>query len=82
MYRSTLFLTSALAGGEWSGPRPCRFSPRERGTHWIGGWVGHRAGLDDVEKRKFLTLPGLEVRPLGRPARSPSLHRLRYAGSH
>jgi hypothetical protein len=22
------------------------------GTHWLGGWVGPRAGLDDVEKRK------------------------------
>jgi hypothetical protein len=40
--------------------------------------VGHTAGLDDVEKRKFLTLPGLELRPLGRPARSQSLYRLRY----
>jgi hypothetical protein len=30
-------------------------------TYWIGGWVGTRAGLDDVEKRKFLTLPGLEL---------------------
>jgi hypothetical protein len=30
--------------------------------------VGPRAGLDDVEMRKFLTLPGLELRPLGRPA--------------
>jgi hypothetical protein len=38
--------------------------------------VGLRAGLDDVEKRKFLTLPGLELRPLGRPARSQSLSRL------
>jgi hypothetical protein len=28
------------------------------GTHWIRGWVDPRAGLDDVEKRKFLTLPG------------------------
>jgi hypothetical protein len=35
----------------------------------MGGWVNPRAGLDDVEKRKFLTLPGLEFRPLGRPAR-------------
>jgi hypothetical protein len=26
--------------------------------------VGPRAGLDDVEKRKFLTLLGLELRPL------------------
>jgi hypothetical protein len=42
---------------------PSRFTP---GTHWIGGWVVPRAGLDDVEKRKFLTLPGLELRPLGR----------------
>jgi hypothetical protein len=50
------------------------------GTHVIGGWVGHTASLDDVEKRKFLTLPGLELRPLGRPARSQSLYRLRYPG--
>jgi hypothetical protein len=31
--------------------------------------VNSRAGLDNVEKRKFFTLPGLELRPLGRPAR-------------
>jgi hypothetical protein len=37
------------------------------GTHWIGFWVGPRAGLDNVEKRKFLILPGLELRPPGRP---------------
>jgi hypothetical protein len=36
------------------------------------------AGLDDVEKRKFLTLPGLELRLLGRPARSQSLYRVSY----
>jgi hypothetical protein len=40
--------------------------------------VGLRAGLDDVEKSKFLILPGLEPRLLGRPARSRSLCRLRY----
>jgi hypothetical protein len=39
--------------------------------------VGPRAGLADVEKRKFLTLPELELRPLSRPARSQSLYRLR-----
>jgi hypothetical protein len=27
--------------------------------------VGLRAGLDDMEKKKFLILPGLELRPLG-----------------
>jgi hypothetical protein len=50
------FLTSALDGGEWSASRPtCRFTPRERapGTHWIGGWVGYRVGLDTVLMRKF-----------------------------
>jgi hypothetical protein len=35
--------------------------------------VGPRAGLDDVEKKKFFTLPGLELRPFGRPARSQSI---------
>jgi hypothetical protein len=67
-----IFFTSALVGGECSASRPGRFTPGERalGTHWIGSWVNPRAGLDDVEKRKFLTLPGLELRHLGRPARS------------
>jgi hypothetical protein len=57
-----IFLTSALVGGECSASRPCRSTSRERArsTHCIGGWVGPRAGLDDVEKRKFLTLLGLE----------------------
>jgi hypothetical protein len=38
--------------------------------------VDPRAGLGDLEKRKFFTLPGLELRPLGRPARSQSLYQL------
>jgi hypothetical protein len=64
--------------GEWSVSRPGRFFPKERalGNSWIGGWVDPRAGLDDVEKGKFLTLPGLELEPLGRPAHSQSLYRL------
>jgi hypothetical protein len=77
VYISTFSLTSALAGGEWSASRPGRFTP---GTHSIGGWVDPRAGLDDVEKRKFLILLGLELRPLGRPASSQSLYRLGYPG--
>jgi hypothetical protein len=77
-----IFLASALVGGEWSASRPGRFTLGEGapGTHWIGDWVGPRAGLDDVEKRKFLSFPGLELRPLGRPARSQSLYRLSYPG--
>jgi hypothetical protein len=43
--------------------------------------VGPRAGLDVMGKGKFLTLPGLELRPLDRLARSQSLNRLRYRGS-
>jgi hypothetical protein len=35
-----------------------RFTPRERdsGIHWIGDWVGHRAVLDAVVKRKIPSL--------------------------
>jgi hypothetical protein len=33
-------------------------------------------------REKFLTLPGLEPRPVGRPARCQSLYRLRYPGSN
>jgi hypothetical protein len=57
-----VLLTSALIKGESSASHPGRFTPEERapGTHWIGSWVGPRAGLDDVEERKLLTLPGLE----------------------
>jgi len=42
-------LTFALDGGDWSHLRPGRFTPRERApiTHWIGGWVGPRAVLDE-----------------------------------
>jgi hypothetical protein len=65
----------AVAGGEWSASRHGRFTP---GTHWIGGWVGPKAGLEDTKKRKLLTLPGLELRLRGLPARSQSLYRLRY----
>jgi hypothetical protein len=36
---------------------------------WIGGWLSHRTGLDDVEKRKFLSLPRLEPGPVGHSAR-------------
>jgi hypothetical protein len=54
-YSSTHFLTSALDGGEWSASRPGRFTPKEKaaGTHRIGGWVGPRAVLDAMVKRKI-----------------------------
>jgi hypothetical protein len=66
-----VFLTSAVVWGEWSASRPGRLSPR---------CPFDRLGLDDVERRKFLTLQWLELRPLGRPARSQSLYRPSYPG--
>jgi hypothetical protein len=54
-YSSTHSLTSALDVGEWSASRHGRLTPRERttGTHWIGGWVGHRAVLYTLVKNKI-----------------------------
>jgi hypothetical protein len=52
--------------------------PLGRSPRW--GWVGPRAGLDDVEKRKFFALQWLELQPLARLARSQSLCWLRYPG--
>jgi hypothetical protein len=49
-------------------PRPLYPRGKSPGTHWMGCWVDPRAGLDDLEKRKFLTLPWLELRPLRCPA--------------
>jgi hypothetical protein len=57
------FLTSGLVRGELSASRPCRFTPGERApdTHCIGGWVGPRAGLDDVEMRNVNTKSCLKI---------------------
>jgi hypothetical protein len=53
-YSSTI-LTSAIDGGKWSVSRLSRFTLEEgaASTHWIGDWVGPRAGLDTVECRKI-----------------------------
>ena len=57
-----LFHDRGTRGG-WvvsSTPRP-HFTPRERpGTHFRGGWVGSRAGLDG---RKISSRPGLDPGP-------------------
>jgi hypothetical protein len=52
-YRSTLSLTSALDGVCGQHHAPAALPPRKRpGTHWIGGWVGHTAGLDVCRKSR------------------------------
>jgi hypothetical protein len=55
-----IFLTSAL-DGDRSSSRSDRFIPGERapGTHWIGRFLGLRAGLDTVA-RINLHLQGIE----------------------
>jgi hypothetical protein len=53
-YSSTI---SALDWGEWSASRPGRaFTPgvRTPGTHWTGGWVGPKTGLDTEARGKIL----------------------------
>jgi hypothetical protein len=67
--------------GELHAPAALPPGKEPPGTYCVGGWVNPRAGLDHLERRKFLTLPGLELRPLRRPARSQSLYRLSYPGS-
>jgi hypothetical protein len=59
-----VFLTSVPDGGEWSASRPGRFTPGEKaaGTHWIGGWVGPRAGLDDGGEKNSQPLPDYEYK--------------------
>jgi len=51
-------MIAALEGVEWPAARPGRTYPRERpGTHFLGGWVGPRAGLDG---RKISFPPGFD----------------------
>jgi hypothetical protein len=62
-----VFLTSALDGGEWSDSLPSLFTSGEKApaTHWIGGRVVPRAGLDAVAKKKsYLCRESKPVRPV------------------
>jgi hypothetical protein len=68
-----VLLTSVLVGVKFHASVDF---PREGATSnpWIGSWVGPRAGLDNVKRRKILPLPAVELRPLGLPVRSQSLY--------
>jgi hypothetical protein len=61
--QSHVLSTSTLVGSEWLASRSDCFTQGEvaPGTHWLGGWMGPRGGLDDIEKWTFFTLPGLEL---------------------
>jgi hypothetical protein len=56
-------------------PLPLYTPGKSPGAHCVGGWVEPGAGLEDMEKLKFLILLGLEHRPLDHPARSQSPYR-------
>jgi hypothetical protein len=45
-----------------SDSRPGRFNSGKRAptTHWIGGWVGPKAGQDTAEEKNLPYLPGIE----------------------
>jgi hypothetical protein len=62
------FLTSVLDGGEWSASRSGHFisGGRASGTHWVGGWVGPRAGLDAAD-RKTMNTPVENRTPVVQP---------------
>jgi hypothetical protein len=65
------FLTSALDGGEWSASRTSRFisGVRVAGSNCTEGWVGPRAGMDDMVKGKNpIILPAGNLAP---PPRLP-----------
>jgi hypothetical protein len=70
------FLYFCASWVELSVAVPNHFTPleRDRGTLWIGGCVDPKAGVDDIETRKFLTLPGLKLRPLRRTTRGQFLY--------
>jgi hypothetical protein len=57
-HSSYSFLTSALDGVSGQPHGPAALYPRERtaSTHWIGGWVDFRAGLDTKARGKILYL--------------------------
>jgi hypothetical protein len=75
-YSSTLSLTSALEVGEWSAPRPDRFTPGKdpvpivQEAGWAPGpvWAGAK------------NLASTGIRSPDRPARSQSPYRLSYRG--
>jgi hypothetical protein len=77
-----IFFTSAQeVSGQLHAPAVLIPGKKQPGTYSIGDFVDPRAGLNDLEKLKFLTLPGLQLQPLGRPACRQSLYQILYRGT-
>ena len=74
-YISTPSLTLTLDGVGGHRHTPAALPSGKRPvTHCTGGWVGSRAGLED--------LAPIGIRPTDRPARSELLYRLSNPSSH
>jgi hypothetical protein len=56
VYSSYSFTTTALDGASGQRHAPAMLYPegRTHGTHWTGGWVGPRAGLDTETRGKII----------------------------
>jgi hypothetical protein len=70
-------MNSALDGVNGQRHVPSALYPgvRTAGTHWTGGCVGPRAGLDtEVKGNILLPLPRIEPRSPGRPVRNQTLY--------
>jgi hypothetical protein len=65
--------------GQRHAPAPLYPRGKNTGTHWIGGWVGSRAGLNAEARRKILC-PCRGSNP-SRPLRSQLLYLLSYRGT-
>jgi hypothetical protein len=67
MCRSIFSRSMTLVESGLSFSRPGRFTAVERtpGIHCTGGWVEPKTVMEEVERRKFLALSGLQDRPIG-----------------
>jgi hypothetical protein len=76
--KSCSFLTSALDVVSGQRHAPAALYPREwnPGTHCVGDWVGHRAGLNIEARGKILCF--CRESNLGRPVCDQTLYCLSY----
>jgi hypothetical protein len=58
---SSIVLTSALDAIEWLASRPGRFTPSKEPRNRLNRWMGPRAGLDAVVKRKIYATAGNRI---------------------
>jgi hypothetical protein len=68
-----IFLTSVLAGGEWSASRPDRFTPGEKSPRYpldkrLGGPQNRYGSSGRCGEEKILDLTGVRT-PTSRPSR-------------